>query len=61
MVSQVNGSSSGIRVVLGAIGVHNSATFPKEVDDAMGTWPESSPLNAAERLRKKTVKTVTLV
>ncbi len=55
-MAQVIGSSSGVRVVLGATGMHNSATFLKEVDDAVGTWPKSSPLNAAERLRKKTVR-----
>lgn len=36
MVAQVNASSPGVRVVLGATTVHNSASFLEEVADAVG-------------------------
>ncbi|KAL9601852.1 MAG: hypothetical protein Q9219_002203 [cf. Caloplaca sp. 3 TL-2023] len=53
MVAQVNASSPGIRVVLGATAIHNSTTFLEEVEDAVSLWPEPAPANAAARLRKE--------
>lgn len=53
MIAQVNASSPGVRVVLGATGIHNSTTFLEEVDDAVGSWPEPSPSSAAGRLRRE--------
>ncbi|KAL9623299.1 MAG: hypothetical protein Q9160_002406 [Pyrenula sp. 1 TL-2023] len=54
MVAQVNASSPGVRVVLGGTGIHNSATFLEEVDDAVGSWPDAVPSTAAGRLRRQT-------
>ena len=53
MVAQINASSPGTRVVLGGTTIHNSATFLEEVEDAVGSWPESRPNTAGERLRKE--------
>jgi vacuolar protein sorting-associated protein 45 len=53
MVAQVNASSPGVRVVLGATAIHNSTTFLEEVDDAVSKWPAPSPATAAGRLRRE--------
>ncbi|RDW83934.1 Sec1 family protein [Aspergillus mulundensis] len=52
MVTQVNASSPGIRVVLASTSVHNSKSFTEEVDDAVSGWPEPAPSTAAGRLRR---------
>ncbi|KAL4899711.1 hypothetical protein BDW74DRAFT_163181 [Aspergillus multicolor] len=52
MVTQVNASSPGIRVVLASTSVHNSKSFLEEVDDAVSGWPEPAPSTAAGRLRR---------
>ncbi|KAL2217186.1 vacuolar protein sorting-associated protein 45 [Thermoascus aurantiacus ATCC 26904] len=52
-VAQVNASSPGVRVVLGATTIHNSTTFLEEVDDAVSCWPEPAPTTAAGRLRRE--------
>ena len=54
MIAQVNASSPGVRVVLGGTSIHNSATFLEEVDDAVSSWPESTPATAAARLKRET-------
>ena len=54
MIAQVNASSPGVRVVLGATAVHNSKTFLEEVQDAVDSWPEPAPSTAAARLRRET-------
>lgn len=56
MVAQINASSPGVRVVLGATSIHNSTTFLEEVEDAVASWPEPAPTSAAARLRKETGK-----
>ena len=56
MIAQINASSPGIRVVLGGTSIHNSTTFMKEVEDAVGSWPESAPATAAARLRREAGK-----
>jgi len=53
MVAQVNASSPGVRVVLGGTGVHNSASFMEEVEEAVDAWPEPRPDTAAGRLRRE--------
>ena len=53
MVAQVNASSPGVRVVLGATNIHNSTTFLEEVEDAVSSWPEARLSSAAARLRKE--------
>ena len=53
MVAQVNASSPGVRVVLGATSVHNSTTFLEEVEDAVSSWPDVGPSSAASRLRRE--------
>lgn len=53
MVAQINASSPGVRVVLGATTVHNSTTFLEEVENAVDSWPEPDPTTAAGRLRKE--------
>ncbi|KAJ5902454.1 hypothetical protein N7495_002982 [Penicillium taxi] len=53
MVAQVNASSPGVRVVLGSTSMHNSTTFLEEVDDAIGSWPETGSSTAAGRLRQE--------
>ncbi|OJD16723.1 hypothetical protein AJ78_03149 [Emergomyces pasteurianus Ep9510] len=53
MIAQVNASSPGVRVVLGATCIHNSASFLEEVDDAVGNWPEPPPTTVAGRLRRE--------
>lgn len=53
MIAQVNASSPGVRVVLGATRIHNSATFLEEVEDAVGSWPEAPQSSAAGRLRRE--------
>lgn len=53
MVAQVNASSPGIRVVLGATSIHNSTSFMEEVNDAVSSWPEPPPSTAAGRLRRE--------
>lgn len=50
MVAQVNASVPGVRVVLGGTGVHNSETFLAEVGDAVGSWPDTTPTTAQQRL-----------
>lgn len=54
MVAQVNASSPGVRVVLGATAVHNSASFLEEVADAVAGWPEQQGSRTAEgRVRRE--------
>ena len=53
MVAQVNASSPGTRVVLGATRLHNSTTFLEEVDDAVSSWPATGSSSTAARLRKE--------
>ena len=53
MVAQVNASSPGVRVVLGATSIHNSTTFLEEVEDAVANWPEIGLSSATARLRKE--------
>ncbi|KAL8710505.1 MAG: hypothetical protein Q9220_004938 [cf. Caloplaca sp. 1 TL-2023] len=53
MVAQVNASSPGVRVVLGATTIHNSTTFLEEVEDAVSSWPEPAPGTSAARLRRE--------
>ena len=53
MVAQVNASSPGVRVVLGATNIHNSTTFLAEVEDAVSSWPSTAPSSAASRLRRE--------
>ena len=53
MVAQVNASSPGVRVVLGATSIHNSTTFLEEVEDAVSSWPEGEPSSTAARLRRE--------
>ena len=54
MIAQINASSPGVRVVLGATSIHNSTTFLEEVEDSVSSWPESTPSTASARLRKET-------
>lgn len=54
MIAQINASSPGVRVVLGATSIHNSATFLDEVEDAVSSWPEAAPSTATARLRRET-------
>ena len=54
MIAQINASSPGVRVVLGATTIHNSTTFLEEVEDAVSSWPEPAPSTATARLRKET-------
>ncbi|MCJ1458392.1 vacuolar protein sorting-associated protein 45 [Mycoblastus sanguinarius] len=53
MVAQVNASSPGVRVVLGATSIHNSKTFLEEVEDAVSSWPDTGPSSAAIRLKSE--------
>lgn len=53
MIAQVNASSPGVRVVLGATNMHNSTTFLEEVEDAVSSCPEMGSSSAAARLRKE--------
>ncbi|CAF9906317.1 vacuolar protein sorting-associated protein 45 [Imshaugia aleurites] len=53
MVAQVNASSPGVRVVLGATSIHNSTTFLEEIDDAVSSWPDAGLSSAAARLRRE--------
>jgi vacuolar protein sorting-associated protein 45 len=52
VVAQVNASVSGVRVVLGGTGIHNSETFLAEVGDAVGEWPDKGAGTPGERVRK---------
>ncbi|KAL9031406.1 MAG: hypothetical protein Q9196_000554 [Gyalolechia fulgens] len=52
-VAQINASSPGVRVVLGATTIHNSTTFLGEVEDAVSLWPEPTPATAGARLRRE--------
>jgi hypothetical protein len=52
-IAQVNASSPGIRVVLGATSMHNSTTFLEEVDDAVSNWPDPSADTPGGRLRRE--------
>ncbi|KFY27736.1 hypothetical protein V491_00759 [Pseudogymnoascus sp. VKM F-3775] len=56
LVATINASVPGIRVVLGATYIHNSATFLEEVDDAVTSWPASAPTTVAARLRQETTR-----
>lgn len=56
MIAQINASSPGVRVVLGATTIHNSTTFLEEVEDAASSWPEPAPATAAARLRREAGK-----
>lgn len=40
MVSELNATTPGIRVVLGGTTVHNATTFLEEVRDAVGSWSD---------------------
>ena len=53
MVAQVNASSPGVRVVLGATSIHNSTTFLEEVEDTVASWPEAGFASATARLRRE--------
>lgn len=50
IVTQVNASIPGVRVVLGGTNVVNSEIFLQEVDDAVGSWPDQAPATAQGRL-----------
>ncbi|KEF58079.1 uncharacterized protein A1O9_06002 [Exophiala aquamarina CBS 119918] len=52
IVTQVNASIPGVRVVLGGTNVVNSEIFLQEVDDAVGSWPDQAPATAQGRLGK---------
>jgi vacuolar protein sorting-associated protein 45 len=52
MVAQVNASSPGVRVVFGATRIHNSTTFLDEVEDALSSWPDSTPRSAVDQSKK---------
>lgn len=52
-IAQVNASSPGVRVVLGATSIHNSTTFLEEVEDAVSNWPDPSADSATGRLRRE--------
>ena len=54
IIAQINASTPGVRVVLGATSIHNSTTFLAEIKDAVNSWPGSAPSFAAARLRKET-------
>jgi vacuolar protein sorting-associated protein 45 len=41
VVASMNATSPGVRLVLGATTVHNSASFLEEVEDAVGSWPDT--------------------
>ncbi|KAI9897447.1 hypothetical protein N3K66_007303 [Trichothecium roseum] len=41
MIAGINASTPGVRIVLGGTSIHNAETFLEEVDDAVGSWPES--------------------
>ncbi|KAL8694524.1 MAG: hypothetical protein Q9218_000854 [Villophora microphyllina] len=56
IIAQINASSPGVRVVLGATSIHNSITFLEEVEDAVASWPEPTPTTAAARLRREAGK-----
>ncbi|MCJ1385933.1 vacuolar protein sorting-associated protein 45 [Xylographa soralifera] len=56
MVAQVNASSPGVRVVLGGTSIQNSTTFLEEVDNAVSSWPDSTSISAAERLKREAGK-----
>ncbi|KAI4269621.1 MAG: hypothetical protein LQ337_007169 [Flavoplaca oasis] len=56
MIAQINASSPGVRVVLGATTIHNSTTFLEEVEDTVSSWPEPAPATAAARLRREAGK-----
>lgn len=53
VIAQINASSPGVRIVLGATSVHNSTTFLEEVEDAVSSWPEPPPDSAVARLRRE--------
>ncbi|KAL8908202.1 MAG: hypothetical protein Q9207_000923 [Kuettlingeria erythrocarpa] len=53
MIAQINASSPGVRVLLGATTIHNSSTFLEEVEDAVSSWPEPTPTTAAARSRSE--------
>lgn len=52
-ISQINASTSGVRLVLGGTNLHNSTTFLEDVEDAVSLWPEPAPTTAAGRLRRE--------
>jgi vacuolar protein sorting-associated protein 45 len=39
-IASINAISPGVRVVLGATTIHNSATFLDEVEEAVSSWPD---------------------
>lgn len=53
IVSQVNASFPGVRVVLGATTIHNTSTFLEEVDDAVNSWSSLEFTSTSSRLRKE--------
>ncbi|MCJ1247812.1 vacuolar protein sorting-associated protein 45 [Trapelia coarctata] len=53
MVAQVNASSPGVRVVFGGTNMQNSTTFLEEVEDAVSSWPDTTPTTAAARLKRE--------
>jgi vacuolar protein sorting-associated protein 45 len=40
-VATINGSTPGVRLVLGGTTVHNAATFLEEMNDAVSSWPDT--------------------
>ncbi|KAK8927585.1 Vacuolar protein sorting-associated protein 45 [Metarhizium anisopliae] len=40
MITGINATTPGVRVVLGGTSILNAATFFNEVDDAVSSWPE---------------------
>lgn len=53
VVTQINASTPGIRIVLGGTTIHNSSTFLDEVDVAVESWPKGREGTAGERLRRE--------
>ena len=53
MVAQVNASSPGVRVILGATTIHNSSTFLEDVEETVNSWPDNRPAGVRERLRNE--------
>lgn len=55
LVAQVNASTPGVRLVMGATGMVGSKAFIRGADEAVGMWPiaPSGPSTAGTRLRRE--------
>ncbi|KAI5296350.1 vacuolar protein sorting-associated protein 45 [Ascosphaera acerosa] len=53
VIAQMNAVTPGVRIVMGATTIHNSASFLEDVEVAVDSWPPSRAATSQARLRRE--------